>query len=227
MRERAIFASVALAFAALACGGTAPKPETASSSTGEKAGSPAKDSETASTEAASSKDSAPAKGDSSSAPASAPESTGRSAKDLLLKPGVLYVFSWNASEPHDVAEKHCKQTAKDDPKKMSECMSAASKKVEQDSFAFQQEGEGNYWWLTVKRKGSSLVTLHKIGFDVEKDAADKVTLKPKGPDKGTKPMGGIPRELVVEVEGESSIAIKDPKLGRLVYEAKLGLMGEK
>lgn len=225
MRERFLSTSVALAFALVACGGTAPEPETASSSSAEKAEAPA----TASTEEASSKESAPAKSDSdtTSPPAAAPASPGRSAKDLLLKPGVLYVFSWNASEPHEVAEKHCKQSAKDDPKKMSECMSAASKKVEQDSFAFQQEGEGNYWWLTVKRKGSFLVTLHKIAFDVEKDSADKVTLKPKGPDKGTKPMGGIPHELVVEVEGESSIAIKDPKLGRLVYEAKLGLMGEK
>jgi hypothetical protein len=39
-------------------------------------------------------------------------------------------------------------------------------------------------------------------------------------------MANIPKELVIEVPGDSEIAIQDPKKGRLVYEAKLGLLGE-
>lgn len=154
------------------------------------------------------------------------DSATRSAKDVLLKPDVLYVFSFADSEAHQAAEKQCKQSSHDDPQKTADCMDRASKRVDQDALSFQQDEEGKYWWLTVKRKGNSLVTLHRIGFDFGKDSDKKVVLKPHGPDKGTKPLGAIPKELVVEIEGDSEIAINDPKLGRLVYQAKLGLLGK-
>lgn len=163
---------------------------------------------------------------SAATPPPSEESPTQSAKDVLLKPDVLYVFSFADSEPHQAAEKQCKESSHDDPQKTAECMERASKRVDQDALSFQQDEEGKYWWLTVKRKGNSLVTLHRIGFDFGKESDKKVVLKPHGPDKGTKPIGAIPRELVVEIEGGSEIAIKDPKLGRLVYQAKLGLLGK-
>ena len=91
--------------------------------------------------------------------------------------------------------------------------------------AFQQI-DGKWWWLTVRRKGQGLVTLHKIEFEFGDDGEKQITIKPKGPDKGTKPMGNIPKELTIEVPSDSEIAVKDPKQGRLVYEAKMGLLGE-
>lgn len=210
-----------------ACGGSAPEPETASTESAKEPDTSASVGSKASTDEPAEPSSE--KKDDGAKPSAAPSDSSptRSAADVLLKPDVLFVFSFTASEPHQVAEKKCKESAKDDPKKMSECMSAASKKVDVDSLSFQKDGDGKLWWMTVKRgKGGALVTLHKIEFEVGKDSDSKVTLKPHGPDKGSKPMGGIPKELNVEVEGESSIAIADPKLGRLVYEAKLGLIGK-
>lgn len=214
--------------AAVACGGSAKEPETPLGGSSEKAEQPATEAPSASSGDSSAETKGESKADTAASGPSAPESSPvRSAKDVLLKPDVLYVFSFTSSEPHQAAEKQCKQSSHEDPKKMSECMSAASKRVEQDALAFQTDADGKYWWLTVRRKGGSLVTLHRIGFDIDKDSDKKVVLKPRGPDKGSKPLGAIPRELVVEVEGESAIAIDDPKLGHLVYEAKLGLLGSK
>ena len=164
------------------------------------------------------------KDDSASAEEAKPA---RTAKDIIMKPDVLYVFSFASSEPHQVAEKKCKDKAQDDPKKMADCMTHAGKQMDsQDSYSFQEDGEGKLWWVTIQRKGGTLTTLHKIGFEVGDATADKVTIKPTGPDKGTKPLHPIPKELVVEVPSESEIAITDPKLGRLVYEAKLGILGK-
>lgn len=219
------FWSVCFVSIAIACGGAGQEPKTPSgeSETGEAqaAASSAEDEE------ASEKPGGDAKKESEGGASASSEATPtRSAKDVLLKPEVLYVFSFAASEPHQKAEEQCKKTSKDDPQKTADCMTAASKRFDQDAMAFETDEEGKYWWLTVQRKGTNLITLHRIAFDIEKESPTEVTLKPRGPDKGKKPLGAIPKELVVEVEGESKIAIKDPKLGRLVYEAKLGLMGK-
>jgi hypothetical protein len=151
--------------------------------------------------------------------------SGRSAKDIVTRKDVLFMFSFTASEPHQVAEKKCTEKSGDDPKKKADCMSKASKSFENDGMAFTEDADGKFWWLTVRRKGSGLQTLHKVEVDFDGDSDSKVTVKTKGPDKGTKP-GGLPKELVIEVPSESEIAITDPKQGRLVYEAKLGLMGK-
>jgi hypothetical protein len=201
-----------------ACGGGQAEPETAASQSPEP--------EKAAAEAAPAEEKAPeaAKSEKKDEPPAKPE---RTAKDILMKPDVLYVFSFASSEPHQVAEKKCKEKSKDDPKKNADCMTAAGKQMDdQDSYSFQEDGEGKLWWVTIQRKAGKLTTLHKIPIEFGDATADKVTLKPHGPDAGSKPMGAIPKELIVEVPSESEIAITDPKLGRLVYEAKLGILGK-
>lgn len=157
--------------------------------------------------------------------ASEEKKPGRSAKDIVTREDVLFMFSFTASEPHQVAEKKCAEKSGDDPKKKADCMSKAGKSFENDGMAFTTDADGKFWWLTVRRKGSGLQTLHKVEIEFDGDSDSKVTIKTKGPDKGTKP-GGLPKELVIEVPSESEIAVTDPKQGRLVYEAKLGLLGK-
>ena len=158
---------------------------------------------------------------------SAPEEKkpARSAKDTVTREDVLFMFSFQASEPHQVAEKKCGEKSGDDPKKKADCMSKAGNAFENEGMAFTTDADGKFWWLTVRRKGTGLQTLHKVEIEFDGDSESKVTVKTKGPDKGTKP-GGLPKELVIEVPSESEIAITDPKQGRLVYEAKLGLLGK-
>jgi hypothetical protein len=149
----------------------------------------------------------------------------RSAKDIVTKPDTLYMFQFSASEAYQEADKSCTEKSKDDPKKKADCMSKASKKIDDDGLAFQ-EVDGKMWWLTIRRKGNALQTLHKIEFEIGEDSENKLVIKLKGPDKGTKPMGNVPSKLEIEVVSESQIALQDPKLGKMVYEAKLGLIGD-
>jgi hypothetical protein len=149
----------------------------------------------------------------------------RTAKDILTAPEVTFMFSFNQSEPKEKAEEKCAATAKDDPKKMALCMKKASSKFEADGIQFKKNdkgGEDDWLWITVRRKGNVLTTIHKIPVTFADDKPTSVTLKPTGKDTGTKPMNP-PSEVVIEVPNEFSIVLKDPEHGRMVYEAKIGI----
>jgi len=149
----------------------------------------------------------------------------RTAKDIVTAKDVLFVFSFNQSEPYQAAEKKCGEKAKDDPKKKADCMSKASDQFDLDGITFE-EIDGKWMWLTMRRKGNTLVTIHKIPVEFADDKEKSVTIKTLGPDKGSKPMAHVPKELVIDVPAETAISITDPKSGKMVYEAKMGLKGD-
>ena len=53
-----------------------------------------------------------------------------------------------------------------------------------------------------------------------------VTIKTKGRDKGSKPWGRVPKEVVITVVSRSEISLQDPKHGKMVFYSKRGLIGE-
>lgn len=149
----------------------------------------------------------------------------RTAKDIITAKDVLFVFSFNQSEPYQAAEKKCVEKSKDDPKKKAECMSKASAGFDLDGITFE-EIDGKWMWLTMRRKGNTLVTIHKVPVEFADDKEKSVTIKTLGPDKGSKPMAHVPKELTIDVPAETAITITDPKNGKMVYEAKMGLKGD-
>ena len=149
----------------------------------------------------------------------------RTAKDIITAKDVLFVFSFNQSEPYQAAEKKCGEKAKDDPKKKADCMSKASAGFDLDGITFE-EIDGKWTWLTMRRKGNTLVTIHKIPVEFADDKEKSIKIKTLGPDKGSKPMAHVPKELVIDVPQETAISITDPKNGKMVYEAKMGLKGD-
>jgi len=149
----------------------------------------------------------------------------RTAKDIITAKDVLFVFSFTQSEAYQAAEKKCGEKAKDDPKKKADCMSKASDQFDLDGITFE-EIDGKWTWLTMRRKGNTLVTIHKIPVEFADDKEKSIKIKTLGPDKGTKPMAHVPKELVIDVPAETAISITDPKNGKMVYEAKMGLKGD-
>lgn len=146
----------------------------------------------------------------------------RTAKDMLTAPEVTFMFSFNKSEPKEKAEEKCSAESKEDPKKMANCMKKASAKFQADGMQFKQDDKGQWVWLTLRRKGSALTTLHKIPFEFGEEKNKSVTIKPTGRDTGTQPMKP-PAEVTIEVPDEFEIHMKDPTHGRMVYEAKIGI----
>jgi hypothetical protein len=164
------------------------------------------------------------KSDKGSDEGSAPKAL-RSAQDIVTGKDVLFVFSFNESEPFQAAEKKCAEKSKDDPKKKADCMSKASAQFDLDGITFEQI-DGTWMWLTMRRKGNQLLTIHKIPVEFSDDKEKSVKIKTLGPDKGSKPMAHVPKELTIEVPAETQLTITDPKSGKMVYEAKMGLKGD-
>lgn len=142
----------------------------------------------------------------------------RNAQDIITAPDVVFMFSFNDSEPMQVAEKTCAEKSGDDPKKNADCMAAARKKFKADVFQFKQDDDGSWVWLTMRKKGNTLQTLQKTQVEFTDVTEKSITIKPVGKNKSMK-------EVVLEVPNDSQIVVTDPKHGKLVYTAKIGIVG--
>jgi hypothetical protein len=150
----------------------------------------------------------------------------RTAKDHLTAPDVVFMFSFNDSDPKAKAEERCAAQSKGDPKKNAQCMTRERGKFPADGMQFKKNDKGDWTWMTLRRKGSVITYLHKIPFEFGEEKETSVTLKLKGRDSGSQPMRNIPSEITIEVPNEFQIAMQDPQHGRLVYEAKIGITSE-
>jgi hypothetical protein len=198
-----------------ACGGSEPEPKEPSSEA--PAASDDKPAKSDDADKAAATDSDDKKDDSAKkddAPAADAKPT-KSLKDVLTTPGALFVFSFASSDVHQAADDKCTKSAKDDPKKKADCMTKASAKLDGDALQFQEAGDNKGTWITMVRKGDKLTTKHKVEIEFGKETDKTITVTPKSG-----------KEVTIEVPSEGQIAITDPKLGKMVYELKLGLLGD-
>jgi hypothetical protein len=158
------------------------------------------------------------------APADDGPKPSRTAQDILTAPDVVFLFDFNDSEPKQAAEEKCSKKAGDNAKKKNECMAAERKKFPADGHRFKKDEKDQWWWITVRQAGNRLNALHKIPVEFGEQTATSITLKPVGKDKGSAPMNNPPSQVVFEVPNDYQIALKDPKYGRLVFQAKVGVV---
>ena len=209
-----------------ACGGSAPPAETPKPADSEATAHDA-DKEPAPSDADSKADDTESKSPKSDDKKSddkksdAPKSS-RSAQDILTAPDVVFMLSFNDSDVKQAADSKCSASSGNDPKKMNACMANARKGLDIDGYQFKEK-DGKWWWLTLRTQGKKLTTLHKFEIEFGPEQEGSVTFKPKGKDLGSKP-GKTPSSVTFTVPNEYQIAINDPKLGKLVYEAKIGLL---
>jgi len=223
-RSNRIITSLWIACSLAACGGAQSKveePNSESAAAPEKP--PAEPAETAS--AADAPKDKPSEAKAEEPAKEEPQKSIRSAKDILTREGVFFELSFADSDAHEAASKRCSEKAGNDPKKKADCMTKASEEIDANGIAFRHDETGKWFWLTIRRSGPKMVPLHKFEVEFEGDGDKSVALAPKGKDQGTKPMRA-PDKVTVEVPSESQIVLTDPKLGKLVYVAKMGLFGK-
>lgn len=150
----------------------------------------------------------------------------RTAKDHITAPDVVFMFSFNDSDPKKKAEERCEAQSKGDPKKNAQCMTKERGKFPADGMQFKKSDKGEWTWMTLRRKGSVITYLHKIPFEFGEEKETSIVLKLSGKDTGKSPMRSIPSQITIEVPNEFSIAMQDPEHGRLVYEAKIGITSD-
>ena len=206
-----------------ACGGGAKPAEAPSESASSDTAAADKPDDAAKPDAAKADDAK--SGAKPSAPADDGPKPTKSASDILTAPDVVFLFSFNDSEPKAAAEEKCNAKSGNDPKKLNACMATERKNFPPDGHRFKQDEKGQWWWITVRQKGNRLAVLHKIPVEIGEETPTSVTLKPVGKDTGSAPMTP-PAKVVIEVPNDYQIAFKDPKAGRLVFQAKIGVVTE-
>jgi hypothetical protein len=145
----------------------------------------------------------------------------RSAQDILTAPDVVFMLSYNDSDVKQAAESKCSASSGTDQKKLKQCMAKARKSLDVDGYRFEQKG-GQWSFLTLHTQGKTIKTLHKFEVDFGPEKDGSITLKPKGKDTGSA-SGRLPGSITIQVPNEYQIVLTDPKLGKLVYEAKIGV----
>jgi len=216
--------SGSLALGALACSGSADA--TSSAKSPPLAASAAAPQTSAGASAKPAAEPAPkASASASSEPAPPPPEApklARPVKDIITAPTIAFQFNFNNSEINTVTEARCGKESAGDPKVNAECMQAARDKQGIHVHRFAKKGD-TWLWSTYERRGNQLVLLHKFIFEFGEETADTVEIKPIGKDQGAAPIAP-PRSVVIKCPDEFSIEMTDAKIGRMVFDGKLGLV---
>ena len=209
----------------VACGGSAPPAETPKPAESEAETAPEKNPPKSKAEATgdSEADKSEAKKPDSKPADDGPKPT-RSAQDIITAPDVVFMLAFNESDIKKTAESKCTASSGNDPKKMNGCMAKARKGVDIDGYRFKEK-DGKWWWLTLRTQGKVVHTLHKFEIEFGPEKEGSITIKPKGKDLGAAP-GRTPSSVTITVPNDYQIELNDPKLGKLVYEAKIGIASE-
>jgi len=150
----------------------------------------------------------------------------RKAKDYLTAPDVVFMYSFKESDPGIKAEKACEEKSKGDNEKKANCVQAAQKKVSVDGYHFTQDDSGKWVWEVVKIKNGVVSYLHKVPIEFDNETEKSVAVKVVGKDEAKGSKGGLPSEVTFETPNAYQIVQADSDRGRLVFEAKLGVLGD-
>ena len=150
----------------------------------------------------------------------------RKAKDYLTAPDVVFMYTFNESDAKRKAEKDCGDRSKGDQEKQGKCMAEAQKKFGADGYHFQQDDQGKWWWEVVKFKNGVVTYVHRVPIEFTNEGDTSVTVKVVGKDEAKGAKGYVPSEVKFEVPNGYQIVHNDPDEGKVVLEAKLGLLGD-
>jgi hypothetical protein len=144
---------------------------------------------------------------------------------MITAADVMFVLSFENSDAGKAAERKC-GTSGADPEQVRGCMATAREKIQDDALQFKQDAQHNWWWYVMQKRRDQLLVLHKVLIDFGEETDRSIVIKPKGKDQGMARWANVPGAVRIEVPNDYTIAIRDPQNGKLVYDAKLGLMAK-
>jgi len=203
----------------VACGGASQKaeePDAESAAESKAEGSKDQDSEEAGDDA----DDAAESGDDAAGGSGV---GGMSPVDVLLKEDAVFMLDFKKSDVGKKQEEACDQRAGDDPAKKANCMSAAMKKVNREGFLFEEDDEGQLWFVRVSVEGGKKVVYNQVKAELGEPSGKSVTVKTSGRDQAARRKGSVPGEFTINVPDEYTATIDDASKGKMVYELRLSL----
>jgi hypothetical protein len=151
----------------------------------------------------------------------------RKAKDYITTPDAVFMYSFNESDAKDKAEKACGEKTKGDQAKNAVCMTAAQKKFGADGYHFTQDDSGKWFWEVVQvTKNATVHNLHRVPIEFGTETENSIEVKVIGKDEVKGAKGAAPGDTKFEVPNSYQIIMHDAQDGKVVFEAKLGLLGD-
>ena len=147
----------------------------------------------------------------------------KAAKDVVMGGGTFMFSLDDSADAKKMQMDDCSKKSKKQDK-IDACMKDVSSTAAKEGMRFEKDDKGGWWWVSFGQdaKGKEVV-YNKVAFKIAKEEDGKLTVTPDGKDLGTRPMKTMPKEVVVEVPDENTLAMTDPKKGRLVFKKKLAL----
>jgi hypothetical protein len=146
--------------------------------------------------------------------------------EVLTGPNVAFIVDYQNSQPYEAAERTCDSEAGDDGAARAECMKKARAVFRADVLYFKKDAQGRFWLTVYERKGSALPELFKARVEFADETANSVSVRLKE-EKGTRPILAGAGKITVSVPNDYALELNDPKFGKLVYGAKVGLVGDR
>jgi hypothetical protein len=154
----------------------------------------------------------------------AEEKPSRPPIEILTGPDTAFLINYSSSAPLETARKTCSDKGGTDDEAIAKCMAEARDAFKADVLRFKKEGL--HWSCIIyKRDGSRLDEVYSARVDLSEESPSSVKIKFIGNDKGARSILKNKREAVIQVPNDYSLVLSDPELGRLLYEAKVGLIG--
>lgn len=210
--------AIALASCVPAKGGEAAAPD--GETQAEAAEAPA---DAADTDEAEERDSA---GEGESKEAAAPVSPKTSPVEVLQHKGAMFMLNYRNSDMGKQKEAACEKKTAGDPAKKAACMTAAVNAVKREGIAFEQADDETWWYVRFYVDKGKQIELNRVQCEFGTPSGSKITVKTNGPDKARRAQGSVPSELVFDVPDEFSVTLHDPDRGAIVYDSKVGLLGD-
>lgn len=135
---------------------------------------------------------------------------------------VAFMIDYAGSAPKEAAEQTCREKEADNLEARAQCIQKARADFSADVLVFKKAGT-RWSWIIYRRNRSALLEVSTTQVDFADEKANSVVIKVKG-DKGQRPLFAGQKDVTVSVPSNSSIEFNDPKLGHLVYEARVGLV---
>jgi len=227
MRSLELSVGLALVLSMVACGGGAPPAKSGGDAT-----PPAPSSAPAPAPTTTEPAPAPAEEPAASSepaptppPADSGEKPSRPPVDTVTAPKVAYLINYSSSAPSEAADKKCSAAAGGDPAVKAACMKKERSEFMADVIRFKKDAQEKVWFTTYRRRGSTLVVLHKTPVKVSNDGDAAMKVEILGDDKATRLLFPRAKTFKIGVPNDYSIEIDEPRYGKLVYDAKVDLVG--
>jgi hypothetical protein len=223
MRTRALVASLSLVSMFAACGGSQPSAQVPAAAASASA-APVASAEAPKAEPADKKAEPAEKKPEPGSTAALATEVGRDAMDVMTLKDAVFMVVFEDSDPGKKADQICGKEP--DPKKKAACLAKERGKMDYDGVRFTKNKDGKWIFIAYRHRGNRLTMLHKILFQFASDQKGKtVTINFEGKDTGSAPYAKVPAKLSFEVESDYRISHGDPRMGKMYFEAKVGIAG--